>query len=314
MNKLTIVIPAFNEEEVLPSTLEKLFQIEDQLIAAAKIAPDSAILVVDDGSKDQTWNIIEQLHAQNERVSGIKFSRNFGHQDALLAGMEAAMQTADLIVTIDADLQDNPEMIIKMVGKYDEGNDIVYGVRNNRQQDTWFKRTTAVGYYKFLNLLGVRVIPNHADFRLMSKRAVKTLLEYKERNLFLRGIVPMLGYQSAEVFYERTPRLAGESKYPLKKMLAFAWDGITSLTIAPVRAVLLIGILVSFVGILALIFTIVVKIMGKANEGWSSIIISIWILGGFQMISLGIIGEYIGKVTTEVKHRPRYTIEKRIGK
>ena len=224
------------------------------------------------------------------------------------------MQTADLIVTIDADLQDNPEMIIKMVGKYDEGNDIVYGVRNNRQQDTWFKRTTAVGYYKFLNLLGVRVIPNHADFRLMSKRAVKTLLEYKERNLFLRGIVPMLGYQSAEVFYERTPRLAGESKYPLKKMLAFAWDGITSLTIAPVRAVLLLGILVSFVGILALIFTIVVKIMGKANEGWSSIIISIWILGGFQMISLGIIGEYIGKVTTEVKHRPRYTIEKRIGK
>lgn len=314
MNKLTIVIPAFNEEEVLPSTLEKLFQIEDQLIAAAKIAPDSAILVVDDGSKDQTWNIIEQLHAQNERVSGIKFSRNFGHQDALLAGMEAAMQTADLIVTIDADLQDNPEMIIKMVGKYDEGNDIVYGVRNNRQQDTWFKRTTAVGYYKFLNLLGVRVIPNHADFRLMSKRAVKTLLEYKERNLFLRGIVPMLGYQSAEVFYERTPRLAGESKYPLKKMLAFAWDGITSLTIAPVRAVLLLGILVSFVGILALIFTIVVKIMGKTNEGWSSIIISIWILGGFQMISLGIIGEYIGKVTTEVKHRPRYTIEKRIGK
>lgn len=314
MNKLTIVIPAFNEEEVLPSTLEKLFQIEDQLNAAAKIAPDSAILVVDDGSKDQTWNIIEQLHAQNERVSGIKFSRNFGHQDALLAGMEAAMQTADLIVTIDADLQDNPEMIIKMVGKYDEGNDIVYGVRNNRQQDTWFKRTTAVGYYKFLNLLGVRVIPNHADFRLMSKRAVKTLLEYKERNLFLRGIVPMLGYQSAEVFYERTPRLAGESKYPLKKMLAFAWDGITSLTIAPVRAVLLLGILVSFVGILALIFTIVVKIMGKANEGWSSIIISIWILGGFQMISLGIIGEYIGKVTTEVKHRPRYTIEKRIGK
>lgn len=314
MNKLTIVIPAFNEEEVLPSTLEKLFQIEDQLIAAAKIAPDSAILVVDDGSKDQTWNIIEQLHAQNERVSGIKFSRNFGHQDALLAGMEAAMKTADLIVTIDADLQDNPEMIIKMVGKYDEGNDIVYGVRNNRQQDTWFKRTTAVGYYKFLNLLGVRVIPNHADFRLMSKRAVKTLLEYKERNLFLRGIVPMLGYQSAEVFYERTPRLAGESKYPLKKMLAFAWDGITSLTIAPVRAVLLLGILVSFVGILALIFTIVVKIMGKANEGWSSIIISIWILGGFQMISLGIIGEYIGKVTTEVKHRPRYTIEKRIGK
>lgn len=314
MNKLTIVIPAFNEEEVLPSTLEKLFQIEDQLIAAAKIAPDSAILVVDDGSKDQTWNIIEQLHSQNERVSGIKFSRNFGHQDALLAGMEAAMQTADLIVTIDADLQDNPEMIIKMVGKYDEGNDIVYGVRNNRQQDTWFKRTTAVGYYKFLNLLGVRVIPNHADFRLMSKRAVKTLLEYKERNLFLRGIVPMLGYQSAEVFYERTPRLAGESKYPLKKMLAFAWDGITSLTIAPVRAVLLLGILVSFVGILALIFTIVVKIMGKANEGWSSIIISIWILGGFQMISLGIIGEYIGKVTTEVKHRPRYTIEKRIGK
>lgn len=314
MNKLTIVIPAFNEEEVLPSTLEKLFKIEDQIIAAAKIAPDSAILVVDDGSKDQTWNIIEQLHAQNERVSGIKFSRNFGHQDALLAGMEAAMQTADLIVTIDADLQDNPEMIIKMVGKYDEGNDIVYGVRNNRQQDTWFKRTTAVGYYKFLNLLGVRVIPNHADFRLMSKRAVKTLLEYKERNLFLRGIVPMLGYQSAEVFYERTPRLAGESKYPLKKMLAFAWDGITSLTIAPVRAVLLLGILVSFVGILALIFTIVVKIMGKANEGWSSIIISIWILGGFQMISLGIIGEYIGKVTTEVKHRPRYTIEKRIGK
>ncbi|APT18291.1 MULTISPECIES: glycosyltransferase family 2 protein [Amylolactobacillus] len=314
MNKLTIVIPAFNEQEVLKTTLVTLLQIEDDLISESKIAEDSNILVVDDGSKDNTWEILRELNSENYRFTGIKFSRNFGHQDALVAGMSEAIETSDMIVTIDADLQDNPNVIKIMVDRFNEGNEVVYGVRNNREQDTWFKRTTAQGYYRILNILGVKVVPNHADFRLMSKRAVETLLEYKERNLFLRGIIPMLGYKSVKVYYKRTPRLAGESKYPLKKMLAFAWDGITSLTIAPVRAILILGILFSLFGMIAFVYSVIVKLIGKANEGWSSLMISIWIIGGFQMISLGVIGEYIGKVTTEVKHRPRYTIEERIGK
>ncbi len=225
MNKLTIVIPAFNEQEVLKTTLVTLLQIEDDLISESKIAEDSNILVVDDGSKDNTWEILRELNSENYRFTGIKFSRNFGHQDALVAGMSEAIETSDMIVTIDADLQDNPNVIKIMVDRFNEGNEVVYGVRNNREQDTWFKRTTAQGYYRILNILGVKVVPNHADFRLMSKRAVETLLEYKERNLFLRGIIPMLGYKSVKVYYKRTPRLAGESKYPLKKnaCLCLGW-------------------------------------------------------------------------------------------
>lgn len=309
MQKLTIVIPAFNEEEVLPSSLERLMQIENQLIENKTISSNSDFLIVDDGSKDETWNIIQAAHQKNNRINGLKFSRNFGHQYALIAGMQAAIETADMIVSIDADLQDDPDSIPEMVTKHLNGADIVYGIRNNRETDTFFKRNSAMIFYKTLQLLGVRLIQNHADFRLMSKRAVATLMQYHERNLFIRGIIPMLGFETDTVYYKRTPRLAGESKYPLKKMLAFAWDGLTSFSVAPVRAVLFLGVVASAMGIIALVYSLVTKAMGLTVHGWSSLMISIWILGGLQMISLGVIGEYVGKLTTEVKKRPRFTIE-----
>lgn len=313
MEKLTIVVPAFNEEEILHSSITRLIQVEDQLIEGRLFDRTSNILIVDDGSTDRTWSIIETEHQSNPRVDGIKFSRNFGHQSALIAGMQTAIQTADLIVTIDADLQDNPDAISAMVDKFTQGADIVYGVRNNRDSDTWFKRNTAGMFYKTLNFLGVKLVQNHADFRLMSKRAVQTLLKYKERNLFIRGVIPMLGFTTDKVYYKRTPRMAGESKYPLKKMIAFAWDGLTSFSIAPVHAILCLGMLVSSLGIVALFYSVITKWLGLTVHGWSSLMISIWILGGLQMFSLGILGEYIGKLTTEVKDRPRFTIEKVIG-
>lgn len=310
MGKLTIVVPAFNEEAVLPSTIATLTKIEHDLIKQNQIAENSDILVVDDGSADGTWAAIEEQHRQQPSVKGLKFSRNFGHQNALLAGMQEAVKSAEMIVTIDADLQDDPNAIIEMVKDYHEGADIVYGVRNNRESDTWFKRTTANGFYKFLNLLGVRLIVNHADFRLMSQKAVVTLMQYQERNMFIRGVIPMLGFKTAKVYYKRTPRMAGDSKYPLKKMLAFAWEGITSLTIAPVRLILVLGILAFITGICMMFYALFAKYFGATVHGWTSLMISIWIVGGLQMISLGVVGEYIGKVTTEVKHRPRFTIEK----
>lgn len=307
--KLTIVIPAYNEQEVLTSSVEKLLNIENKIAEASTMNQKADIIVVDDGSTDQTWDLIEKMHQQSSRVRGIKFSRNFGHQSALMAGMREAIKTADMVVTIDADLQDNPNKIPEMVTKYADGADIVYGVRNNRASDSWFKRTTAEGFYKTLGMLGVQLVPNHADFRLMSKRAVSTLLDYHERNLFIRGIIPKLGFKTAKVDYKRTPRLAGESKYPLKKMLALAWDGITSLTIAPVRLILIAGVLACLLAVGMSIYTLVVKFMGLTVHGWSSLMISLWFVGGLQMVSLGIIGEYIGKLTTEVKDRPRYTIQ-----
>ncbi|ANK60641.1 glycosyltransferase family 2 protein [Loigolactobacillus backii] len=313
MEKLTIVVPAFNEEEVLPSTIKRLLQVENDLIKDLLFDQKSDILIVDDGSTDKTWDIIKTEHQNNDRVAGIKFSRNFGHQNALIAGMQTAVKTAAVIVTIDADLQDDPTAIAKMAAKFANGTDIVYGVRNNRATDTWFKRNTALMFYKTLNLLGVKLIQNHADFRLMSKRAIQTLLQYKERNLFIRGIIPMLGFKTDKVYYKRTPRLAGESKYPLKKMIAFAWDGLTSFSIAPVRAILLLGVLASSLGVIALFYSVITKWLGLTVHGWSSLMISIWILGGLQMFSLGIIGEYIGKLTTESKQRPRFTIETTIG-
>ncbi len=269
----------------------------------------SNILIVDDGSVDRTWQIIEQEHQIRKNIAGIRFSRNFGHQNALVAGMKAASKTAKLIVTIDADLQDDPHKIGDMIDKFFQGADIVLGVRNNRSADTWFKRSSANCFYKFLNLIGVKLVPNHADFRLMSQRAVQTFLQYRERNLFIRGIIPLLGFKTAKVFYKRSPRLAGKSKYPLKKMLAFAWDGITSFSVAPVRLILILGILASSWGIVMLSYSLITKFLGLTVHGWSSLMISIWILGGLQMISLGIIGEYIGKITLEVKQRPRYIIQ-----
>lgn len=308
-SKLTIVVPAYNEEEVLTSSVQKLLAVEDQIAAQTVLGHRADILIVDDGSTDHTWDIIEKLHAMNSRVRGLRFSRNFGHQSALIAGMSEAVKTADMIVTIDADLQDDPDKIGDMVDAYADGADIVYGVRNNRETDSWFKRTTAQGYYKTLKLLGVELVPNHADFRLMSKRAVETFLQYPERNIFIRGLIPKLGFKTAEVFYKRTPRMAGESKYPLKKMLAFAWDGITSLTIAPVRLILILGTLSCLLAVGMVIYAIVMKMLGLIVHGWSSLMVSLWFVGGIQMISLGVIGEYIGKLTTEVKHRPRYTVQ-----
>lgn len=308
-SKLTIVVPAYNEEEVLTSSVQKLLAVEDQIAAQTVLGQRADILIVDDGSKDHTWEIIENLHATNSRVRGLRFSRNFGHQSALIAGMSEAVKTADMIVTIDADLQDDPDKIVDMVDAYADGADIVYGVRNNRETDSWFKRTTAQGYYKVLKLLGVELVPNHADFRLMSKRAVETFRQYPERNIFIRGLIPKLGFKTAEVFYKRTPRMAGESKYPLKKMLAFAWDGITSLTIAPVRLILILGTLSCLLAVGMVIYAIVMKTLGLTVHGWSSLMVSLWFVGGVQMISLGVIGEYIGKLTTEVKHRPRYTVQ-----
>ncbi|KRM84729.1 glycosyltransferase family 2 protein [Liquorilactobacillus vini] len=309
MEKLTIVVPAFNEEEVLPTTIQILSKIENQLIEKKLLDRASNILIVDDGSVDRTWQIIEQEHQIRKNIAGIRFSRNFGHQNALVAGMKAASKTAKLIVTIDADLQDDPHKIGDMIDKFFQGADIVLGVRNNRSADTWFKRSSANCFYKFLNLIGVKLVPNHADFRLMSQRAVQTFLQYRERNLFIRGIIPLLGFKTAKVFYKRSPRLAGKSKYPLKKMLAFAWDGITSFSVAPVRLILILGILASSWGIVMLSYSLITKFLGLTVHGWSSLMISIWILGGLQMISLGIIGEYIGKITLEVKQRPRYIIQ-----
>ncbi|MHA5122738.1 glycosyltransferase family 2 protein [Oenococcus oeni] len=308
-SKLTIVVPAYNEEEVLTSSVQKLLAVEDQIAAQTVLGQRADILIVDDGSMDHTWDIIEKLHAMNSRVRGLRFSRNFGHQSALIAGMSEAVKTADMIVTIDADLQDDPDKIGDMVDAYADGADIVYGVRNNRETDSWFKRTTAQGYYKTLKLLGVELVPNHADFRLMSKRAVETFLQYPERNIFIRGLIPKLGFKTAEVFYKRTPRMASESKYQLKKMLAFAWDGITSLTIAPVRLILILGALSCLLAVGMVVYAIVMKMLGLTVHGWSSLMVSLWFVGGIQMISLGVIGEYIGKLTTEVKHRPRYTVQ-----
>nr|WP_196246241.1 glycosyltransferase family 2 protein [Lacticaseibacillus zhaodongensis] len=308
MQKLTIVIPAYNEEEILASSVAKLLAIENQIAEQGNVT-QSDILIVDDGSADRTWEIVEKLNHGNSRVRGLRFSRNFGHQNALIAGLHEAVQTADMIVTIDADLQDNPEKIPEMVAKSVSGADIVYGVRNDRTSDSWFKRTTANAFYKTLKLLGVELVPNHADFRLMSRRAVQTFLDYPERNIFIRGIVPKLGFKTDAVYYKRTPRTAGESKYPLKKMLAFAWDGITSLTVAPIRLILILGVLACLLAMGMVVYAVVLKVLGLALHGWSSLMVSLWFIGGVQMVSLGVIGEYIGKIMTEVKDRPRYTIQ-----
>ena len=313
--KLTIVIPAYNEEEILVSSVHRLIDIEDQIATRSnqglqEIRAD--ILIVDDGSKDRTWELIEQLHQENSRVCGLRFSRNFGHQSALIAGLTEAVKTADMLVTIDADLQDDPDKIPDMVNLYAAGDDLVYGVRNNRDSDSWFKRTTAQGYYRTLRLLGVELVPNQADFRLMSKRATETLLNYHERNLFIRGIIPKLGFKTGQVEYKRTPRLAGESKYPFKKMVAFAWDGITSLTIAPIRLILILGMVACLLAIGMVVYAVILKILGLTVHGWSSLMVSMWFLGGVQLISLGVIGEYIGKLMTEIKGRPRYTIQTKL--
>lgn len=308
MNKLVIVVPAYNEELVIEKTTEKLVDILQRLVDNNKISDEILLLYVDDGSQDNTWEMVTELHKQNKLVTGIKFSHNAGHQNALIAGIECA-KDADYIITIDADLQDDPDSIEDMVDQANSGKNIVFGVRNNRDSDTWFKKTSAELFYKIMALLGVESIPNHADFRLIDQRVIQAFLQYPEREMFLRGIFPKLGFNQGEVFYARSKREAGETKYPLRKMLTFAMDGITSFSVVPIKMIRNVGFLVAFVGIIYLIYTVIAKVMGHAVAGWPSLIISMWLLGGVQLVALGVVGEYIGRIFTEVKHRPRYTLE-----
>lgn len=308
-NTLTIVVPCYNEEEVLPETVKELSSLLKQLQDNKKVSMASKILFVNDGSQDKTWQLISDFTEKYAWVTGIKFSRNYGHQNALLAGMETAVDYSDMIITIDADLQDDVNAIPKMVEKYHEGYDVVYGVRNNRDTDTWFKRRTALAFYSLMKKMGVNLVPDSADYRLLSKRATKSLLQFSERNLFLRAMVPLVGYRSTKVYYARKERFAGTSKYPLKKMIAFATDGITSFSIAPIHLILWLGILIMLISLLFMIYVLVEKIIGNTVSGWSSLMMSIWFLGGTQLVAMSVIGEYVGKVFTEVKRRPRFTIE-----
>ena len=306
---LTIVVPCYNEQEVLPETVKELGEVLEKLTKDGNVSPKSKILFVNDGSKDKTWELISKYTKEYEYVTGIKFSRNYGHQNALLAGISVAVEYSDMIITIDADLQDDINAIPEMVEKYNEGYDVVYGVRNSRETDTFFKRRTALAFYGLMGKLGVKLVPDSADYRLLSKRATESLLDFKERNLFLRGMVPLVGYDSAKVYYARKERFAGKSKYPLSKMLHFALDGITSFSIAPIHLILYLGVLTVIFSIIMMIYTLVEKINGHIVSGWASLMISIWFLGGVQLISISIIGEYVGKIFSEVKHRPRFVIE-----
>lgn len=307
---LTIVVPCYNEEEVLFETTSQLGEMLSRLITEKLASPSSNILYVDDGSSDKTWAIIEELSKQRSFVKGIKLSRNFGHQKALLAGLDTARQKSDCVISIDADLQDDISVIREFMIKYLEGYDIVYGVRKSRDTDTLFKRATAQGFYRFMNKMGVNVVYNHADYRLLSKKALEELSRYPEHNLFLRGIVSLIGLKSTKVYYDRKERFAGVSKYPLKKMLSFAFDGITSFSVLPIRLITMIGLLSFFASSLAGIYALIVKFLGHANSGWTSIIISIWFIGGLLLMSVGLIGEYIGKIYEETKNRPRFSIER----
>lgn len=306
---LTIVVPCYNEEEVLPETISQLQQLLEELINDTLVSKHSKILFVDDGSKDRTWELIYKEGLRNDYVRGLKLAGNVGHQNALLAGLFAAKELSDCVVSIDADLQDDIQVIREFILKFRDGCEIVYGVRKGRTTDTFFKRSTAQGFYKMMKSLGVNLVYNHADFRLMSKRAVQELAKFNEVNLFLRGIVPLLGFRSDVVYYDRLERQAGKTKYPLKKMLAFAFDGITSFSVSPIRFVLVIG-LVSF--IMSLVFGgyfLTLKFLGNTETGWTSLITSIWLIGGLQLIAIGLIGEYVGKIYKETKQRPKYIVD-----
>lgn len=312
-NVLYIVVPCFNEQEVLPSTNKRLLELLGELVNAEAISPDSRVLYVDDGSDDDTWNIISRMCSESPRVTGLKLAGNVGHQNALLAGLEAATTRSHIMVTIDADLQDDCTVIKQMLEQYEAGCDVVYGVRSNRKSDSWFKRTSAQTFYKLMRGLGVNTVYNHADFRLMSQRAVKHLLSFRERNLFLRGIVPLVGYRSAKVYYERTVRTAGKSKYPLGKMISFAVDGITSFSIKPVRMVFNLGVIFLFIALCMFVYTLIAYFTHRAVSGWASLILSLWFIGGCVLLGLGIVGEYIGKIYIEVKDRPRYNVETKVN-
>lgn len=306
---LSIVVPCYNEQEVFYFCLNELSSRMDDMIQKGKIDKQSHIVFIDDGSKDETWNLIETSSIKHSFVKGIKLSRNKGHQTALMAGLSTCTDS-DISVSIDADLQDDSSVIEKMVDEYRAGCDIVYGVRNDRTSDTYFKKFSAELFYKLMFLMGVNQVSNHADFRLLSKRALNSLLQYKEQNLYIRGLIPLIGYPSTKVFYSRSERAAGESKYPLKKMLSLALEGITSFSITPLRIVSALGFSISILSSIGVLYTLIQYILGHTVSGWASVILAILFIGGVQMLCLGIIGEYVGKIYIESKNRPKYFIEK----
>ena len=308
--KLFILVPCYNEEEVLPKSSAAFRDKLCRMIDAGTVDADSRIVFVDDGSKDRTWEIISGLHENDPIFRGIKMSRNRGHQNALVCGLETVKDECDAVITIDADLQDDIEVFDEMVKKCEAGADIVYGVRSSRETDSFFKRTTAQGFYRVMSMMGVETVYNHADFRLMSRRAIEGLESFGEVNLFLRGIVPMIGYKTDVVEYERSPRAAGESKYPLKKMLSFAGEGITSMSVKPLKMITSVGLIIFVASLVMLIYSLVRHAIGQTVTGWTSLAISIWAIGGIQLLSVGILGEYIGKIYLETKKRPRYIVEK----
>jgi glycosyltransferase involved in cell wall biosynthesis len=311
-NKLFVVIPCYNEEEVLHETTKRLKEKLNKLIKDKVISKDSKVMYVNDGSKDKTWELIKEISEKEKLFTGITLSRNRGHQNALVGGLLTAKNYADVVISMDADLQDDINAIDEMLVKYNDGCDIVYGVRSARKTDTFFKRFTAEGFYKFMGMMGVDIVYNHADYRLTSKRVLDEFEGYKEVNLFLRGIFPTIGFKTDVVYYERAERFAGESKYPLKKMLNFAWDGITSFSVKPLRLIATLGFVILFISFIIMLYTLIQKINGNTVDGWAFLNISIWFIGGLQMLSLGIIGEYVGKMYNETKARPRYIISENL--
>ena len=312
-NTLYIVIPCYNEEEVLHETTKRLKEKLNKLIKDNVISKNSRVMYVNDGSKDKTWDLIKEIDESEELFTGITLSRNRGHQNALVAGLLTAKEYADVVISMDADLQDDINAIDEMLEKYYAGFDIVYGVRSSRKKDTFFKKVTAEGFYKFMSLMGVDIVFNHADYRLTSKRVLCEFEGYKEVNLFLRGIFPLIGFKSDVVYYERAERFAGESKYPLKKMLSFAWDGISSFSVKPLRMICVLGFIILFFSFIIMLYSLIQKFTGNTVDGWAFITISIWFIGGLQMISIGIIGEYIGKIYNETKARPRFIISENLN-
>lgn len=309
---LYIVIPCYNEEEVLPETSKRILDKLQRMVKAGICSDDSRVLFVDDGSRDQTWSMIQELSEKDIHFGGVKLAHNRGHQNALLAGLMTAKNYCDAAISMDADLQDDIEVLDEFMERYHEGCHVVYGVRKERKTDTFFKRNSALAFYKVMNALGTKVLNNHADYRLMSKEALEGLAQYREVNLFLRGIVPEIGYKTAVVYYDRGERFAGESKYPLKKMLSFAIEGISSFSVKPLKMISTIGILISLLSGFGLLYALISKICGVAVPGWTAIVCSIWLLGGVQLLCLGVLGGYVGKIYQEVKARPRYIIEKKI--
>lgn len=310
MYQLVIVVPCYNEEAVLEETNRRLLALAEKLEG---MAVATHILYVDDGSADDTWRLISDFSEKTPVVQGLKLAHNEGHQHALWAGLDKAVKTADAVVSIDADLQDSVDAIVEMVEQHRGGCDIVFGVRRKRDTDSFFKRVSAQMFYRLMQSLGAEVVYNHADFRLMSRRAVKALLQYSERNLFIRGMVKTLGYRQGYVYYDRTERMAGESKYPLGKMLAFAWDGITSFSVRPLRLIMGVGLFCIFISFVVIVWALVTYLQHRALPGWTSMLVSVWFLGGAVLTALGIIGEYVGKIYSEVKRRPRYIVEEEVG-